>query len=137
MAGLATQETNLSVDAFLDSIEDDAMRADAKAVKKLMQEVTEDEPKVWGNNFIIGFGKYTYTRKGSKEELQWFKVGFAPRKDKLTLYLTCDIAQYQHLLDRLGKHKHGKGCLYIKKLADVDLEVLKAMIEANKEDRWR
>lgn len=136
MAGLATQETNLSVSAFLDEIRNDDKRNDAKAIVELMHDVTGDEPKVWGNNFIIGFGKYTYTRKGSKEELEWFKVGFAPRKDKLTLYLTCDIAQYQHLLDKLGKHKHGKGCLYIKKLADVDVKVLKELIEANKEARW-
>ena len=136
MARLATQETNLSVSAFLDEIRNDDKRNDAKAIVELMHDVTGDEPKVWGNNFIIGFGKYTYTRKGSKEELEWFKVGFAPRKDKLTLYLTCDIAQYQHLLDKLGKHKHGKGCLYIKKLADVDVKVLKELIEANKEARW-
>ena len=136
MARLATQETNLSVSAFLDEIRNDDKRNDAKAIVELMHDVTGDEPKVWGNNFIIGFGKYTYTRKGSKEELEWFKVGFAPRKDKLTLYLTCDIAQYEHLLDKLGKHKHGKGCLYIKKLADVDVKVLKELIEANKEARW-
>ena len=136
MSPLATVETDLSVEAMLEAVEHPGKREDSRTLLKLMREVTGEEPKVWGDNFIIGFGKYSYTRKGSKEELEWFNVGFAPRKSTLTVYLTFDIREKQDLLDKLGKHKVGKGCLYINKLADVDLDVLKELIVAAKDSRW-
>lgn len=126
--GLATQETDKDAWAYIESIENASKREDAKIIASMMQEITGHEPKIWGNYFIIGFDKYSYTRKGSKEEFEWFRTGFAPRKGKLTLYLTMDIAQEKELLDALGKCKHGRGCLYINKLADIDLGVLKKLI---------
>ena len=140
MAGLVTKETNRSVDAFIDSIESNPKKEDSKTILAAIQEVTGKEPRIWGNDkvpdFIIGFGKYTYQRKGGAEEFEWFNVGFAPRKSKLTIYLTNDISQQDDLLKRLGKCKWGKGCLYINKLADIDLDVLKQLIEKSKDTRW-
>lgn len=129
MAGLATQETNKDAWAYIESIENTSKKEDAKILATMMQEITGCEPKIWGDYFIIGFGKYSYKRKGGKEEFEWFHTGFAPRKTKITLYLTMDITQEQELLDQLGKCKWGKGCLYINKLADIELKVLRTLIE--------
>lgn len=133
MAGLVTQETNRSVENFIQSIGNKTKEEDSFILLDLMTEITGKTPKVWGNekvpDFIIGFDKFTYQRKGSKEEFEWFKLGFAPRKTKLTLYLMQDISQEEELLSKLGKCKYGKGCLYINKLADVDLDILKALIK--------
>ncbi|MBO6514975.1 MAG: DUF1801 domain-containing protein [Bacteroidia bacterium] len=136
MAGLATKETDKSVDAFIQSVENASKREDSLVLVNMMREVTGCEPKIWGDNFIIGFGKYTYTRKGSKEEFEWFNLGFAPRKTKITVYLTFDISKEEELLSKLGKSKWGKGCLYINKLADVDLTVLRELIVKSKEATW-
>lgn len=136
MAGLATKETNKSVSAFIDSIENESKRNDSKTLINLMSEITGFEPKIWGDNFIIGFGKYKYKRKNCKEEFEWFNVGFAPRKAKITLYLTMDIDQHHDLTSKLGKCKWGRGCLYINKLADVDLEILKQLITKSKDATW-
>ncbi|WP_306641578.1 DUF1801 domain-containing protein [Sanyastnella coralliicola] len=129
MSGLATQETNKNVDAFIDSIENASKQADARVIRSMMEEISGAPAKIWGDNFIVGFGKYTYQRKGSKQEYEWFKVGFAPRKSKITLYLMLDLKSEQELVSKLGKCKHGAGCLYINKLADIDQEVLKVMIK--------
>ncbi len=140
MAGLATKETSRSVQAFIESVDNQSKRADSFTLVELLKEITGWEPKVWGNekapDFLIGFGKYSYQRKGSKEEFEWFNVGFAPRKSKLTLYLTTDLSQEKVLLDKLGKHACGRGCLYINKLADVDLDVLKELVEKSKNAQW-
>ncbi len=136
MAGLATQETDKDVNAFIASIDSASKRADSETLINMMQEATNAPPKIWGDNGIIGFGKYTYTQKGKKEELEWFHMGFAPRKTKLTIYLTCDINQHLDLVEQLGKCKWGKGCLYINKLADVDLDILNEMILRVKDARW-
>ena len=84
---------------------------------------------------MIGFGKYKYTRKGKKEELEWFNVGFAPRKGRLTIYLTCYL-ENEPLIKKLGKVTHGKGCLHIKKLVDVDMDILKKLITKYKDHTW-
>lgn len=132
MAGLVTTETDRSVDNFIAQVGNASKEADSQVILKMMEEATGIAPKVWGNekvpDFIIGFGKYSYTRKGSKEEFEWFKLGFAARKTKLTLYLPVDLTQ-EPLIDDLGKCKIGKGCLYINKMADVDQNVLKQLIE--------
>lgn len=126
---LQTQETDKDAWAYLNTIEPASKQEDAIVLANLMKELTGQEPKIWGDYNMIGFGKYSYQRKGSKEIFEWFRLGFAARKAKITLYLTMDIAKEQDLLDKLGKHKHGKGCLYINKLADIDLEVLKQLIQ--------
>jgi len=132
MAGLVTKETDRSVKAFIEAADSPSKRADSYEILKLIQEETGLEPKVWGNekvpDFLIGFGKYAYTRKGGKEEFEWFKVGFAPRKSKITIYLTTNLSKQEDLLTQLGKCKWGSGCLYINKLADIDTEVLSVLI---------
>jgi hypothetical protein len=140
MSGLATKETTRSVDDFIDSIDSSTKREDSKVLTKLMSEVTGKPPKVWGNDkvpdFLICFGNYKYKRKGGKEEFEWFNVGFAPRKNKLTIYLTCDLSQLEGDLKQLGKCKWGKGCLYINKLDDIELSVLKQLIDKSKNAKW-
>ncbi|WP_299525523.1 DUF1801 domain-containing protein [Winogradskyella sp.] len=136
MAALATQETDKSVSDYIDRIENETKRNDSKTLIKIMSEITGHEPKIWGDYFIIGFGKYKYKRKSGKEEFEWFNVGFAPRKSKMTIYLTFDISQEQALTAKLGKFKWGKGCLYVNKLADIDLEVLKQLIAKSKAATW-
>ena len=133
---LATQETNKDVWAYIDTIEPKSKQEDAKTIATLMQKITGCEPKIWGDYNIIGFGKYSYTRKGGKEEFEWFHTGFAARKAKITLYLTMDISQEQELLDQLGKCKWGKGCLYVNKLADINLGVLSKMIKKSSDAKW-
>ena len=136
MAGLVNRETNKSVSKFIDSIDNESKRKDSKKLLALMKKVTGKQPKVWGDNFFIGFGKYRYKRKGGKEEFEWFNVGFAPRKTKLTVYLTFDISKQEELLAKLGKCKWGKGCLYINKLDDIDMEILEKLIRKSKDAKW-
>lgn len=135
MAGLVNKETNQDPLAYIETIDNASKQADAKRLLTLMEEVTGNPPKIWGTG-MIGYGKYTYRRKGSKEDLEWFNVGFAPRKTKITVYLTYDIGQEEELLEKLGKCKWGKGCLYINKLDDVNLDVLKTMIDKAKDSSW-
>ncbi len=132
---LKTVPTKKSVSALVNAIEDDAKRKDTKELIALMKKITGKRPVIWGDNFIIGFGTYKYKRKHSKEELEWFNVGFAPRKTNITLYVTCYLEK-EPLIKKLGKCKHGKGCLYIKKLEDIDLEVLKKLIAKYKDAAW-
>lgn len=125
---LKTQPTKKNAITFLNAIQKEQKRNDAFEILKLMQEMSGDTPVIWGEN-IIGFGQYSYkTKSGSAGE--WFKCGFSPRKTSFSLYLMgCDIQQSKDLLDQLGKHKIGVGCLYINKLADVNTEVLKEIIQ--------
>ena len=126
MAELKTQKTKASVKEFVDAVADDQRRADCKVVQKLMREVTGKLPKMWGDS-IVGFGDYHF-KYASGREGDWFVVGFSPRKANLTLYLMCDLTVQKPLLKKLGKHKTGKGCLYINKLEDIDMGVLKKVI---------
>ena len=132
---LKTVETQKSVTAFVDSIQNESKRKDTKALISLIKKITNKSPKIWGDNFIIGFGKYKYHRKNNKEEFEWFNVGFAPRKTNITLYLTCYLDK-EPLVQKLGKCKIGKGCLYINKLDDIDLNVLKKLITKYKNGQW-
>ncbi|XOV68710.1 MAG: DUF1801 domain-containing protein [Fluviicola sp.] len=140
MAGLVTKESNRNVQKFIESLGSKSKQEDSKVILEIMEEVTGHTPKIWGNekapDFLIGFGKYKYQRKGSKEEFEWFNVGFAPRKSKITVYLTFDINKEEELLTKLGKCTWGKGCLYINKLADVNLGILKQLIEKSKSAKW-
>lgn len=129
MANLKTTETSASVAHFLDSIEDDQRRADCKAVSKIMQKATGAKPKMWGAS-IVGFGNVHY-KYASGREGDWMITGFSPRKDSLTLYLMSGVEQHAVLLKKLGKHKLGKGCLYIKTLSDVDTATLEELIKAS------
>lgn len=127
MAELKTQRNNASVAAFLNSVTDEEKRKDCLAVLELMKKITKEEPAMWGDS-IVGFGSYHYKSERSKQEGDWFITGFSPRKQNLTLYIMPGISRYKELVDQLGKCKTGGSCLYIKKLSDVDLKVLKQLI---------
>jgi hypothetical protein len=127
MAELKTKLTGESVEAFLNTVSDENKRRDAFTVLELMRKVTGAEPRMWGTS-IIGFGD-THLKYASGRELDWFLVGFSPRKKDLTLYLGLGPGWGGDLLDKLGKHKTGMGCLYLHSLNGVDMAVLEALIE--------
>jgi len=126
MADYKTKPTELSVAAFIDTITDPTKRADAKTLVKLMQDAVGEEPKMWGPS-IIGFGSSHY-RYDSGREGDMPLISFSPRKTATVLYSMIGSSDSKALLAKLGKHTTGKGCLYIKKLADVDQQVLEAMV---------
>ena len=126
MAELKTKPTNEDVHAFINSIADEQRRQDSQAILALMQEAAGAEPQMWGDS-IVGFGHYHY-KYASGREGDWFLTGFAPRKQNLTLYIMAGFEQYNTLLARLGKHKTGKSCLYLKRLADVDRDILRELV---------
>ncbi len=126
MAELKTKRTNASVDQFLKKITDEEKRKDCYQILELMKWVTGEEPKMWGPS-IIGFGTYHY-KYASGREGDWFLTGFSPRKQNLSIYVMGILKEATPLLKKLGKHKIGGGCLYINKLEDVDLSVLKELV---------
>jgi len=126
MADIKTKPTKLSAAAFIDALTDDTRRADAKALVKLMQSATGEKPKMWGPS-IIGFGSHHYTYESGREG-DMPMAGFSPRKAATVLYGLMGSGESAALLAKLGKHTTGKGCLYIKKLADVDREVLETLV---------
>lgn len=128
---LKTKETNASVEDFIGDLTDETVRDDCRKLSAMMSAASGAEPKMWGAN-IVGFG-LRQLKYASGRALVWFVVGFAPRKGNLTLYLSNGEDQNEDLLSRLGKHKLGKGCLYVKRLADVDEEILKKLIEESVE----
>ncbi len=121
-----TQVNDASVTDFIESIEDEQKRNDSLEIIRMMQQVTKEQPKMWGSS-IVGFGSYHYKYESGREG-DSPRIGFSPRKQNMTLYLTQGIENNQDLLKNLGKHSTGKGCLYIKKLSDVDKDVLKELI---------
>ena len=127
MSEIKTQKNDADVVAFLNGIENEQRRKDSFALLNLMTEITGEQPVMWGDS-IIGYGTYHY-HYASGREGDWMKVGFSPRKQALTLYLSYGFEEKQDLLERLGKHKTGKACLYIKKLENVDRDVLREMIQ--------
>ncbi len=129
---LANTETNKSVPDFIDAVSNKTRQADSRVLLEVLKELTGKEPKIWGVS-IIGFGKYSYQRKNG-DEYEWFNVGFSPGKAHMSVYLMYDVNSEPELLQKLGPHKTGKGCLYIKKLEDIDLDVLKQLLA--KSDRW-
>ena len=130
---LANVETNKSVPDFIDAIVNKKRKADSRELLQIMQSITGKEARIWGVS-IVAFGKYKYERKNG-QEYEWFNVGFSPAKAHLTIYVMYDINEEKELLEQLGPHKTGKGCLYIKRLEDVNMEILKKIIA--KSDRWR
>lgn len=128
MSANKTQKTAASVEAFIKKVDHEGKRKDAFEILEMMKTITKEAPKMWGPS-IIGFGDVHY-KYASGREGDWFKVGFSPRKANISLYLMgCDISKTDQILSRLGKYKTGKGCLYINKLADVDVNVLKELIQ--------
>ena len=127
MAQLKTQPNDQSVTGFLNSIENETRRQDSFTILELMQQVTGDEPVMWGDS-IIGFGTYRY-KYASGRQGEWFLVGFSPRVQNLTLYIMSGFDEYDDLLAKLGKHSTGKSCLYVRRLENIDLAVLEELIE--------
>ena len=127
MAKNKTIPTNQSVEEFLNAVADERKREDSFAILELMKQVTGLEPKMWGSS-IVGFGSYHYKYESGREG-DMILAGFSPRKQNLTIYNMGGIDQYDDLLKKLGKHTVGGGCLYIKRLDDVDLPTLKRLIE--------
>lgn len=129
MAELKTQRTKASVAAFLAAIPDDVQRKDAKALAALIRKATGQTPAMWGTG-IVGYGAMTYAGSNGKT-VDWFPIGFSPRKAALTLYLMGGLRAHVGLLKTLGRHKVGGGCLYLPRLADVDATVLAKLIAAS------
>ena len=127
MADNKTVPTDQNVETFLNAVEDERKRKDSFAILELMKQVTGLEPKMWGSS-IVGFGSYHY-KYDSGREGDAIIAGFSPRKQALTIYNMGGIREDDALLKKLGKHTFGKGCLYIKRLDDVDLPTLKRLIE--------
>ncbi len=129
LAVIKTKETTASVEDFINSVKDEQMRKDSFLLLKLMQKASKEKPKLWGSS-MIGFGNKRYKSPTSGREVDWFKIGFSPRKTNLSLNLVLNLQTHAATLMKLGKHKAGVGCLYINKLDDVDLKVLEELIYA-------
>jgi hypothetical protein len=127
MAELKTKRNKGDVKAFLNSVPDERKRQDSFTILELMKTVTGVEPEMWGES-IVGFGNYHY-KYASGREGDWFLTGFSPRKQNLTLYIMAGFDGYDQLLRKLGKHSTGKSCLYIKKMDDVDTDVLEELVK--------
>ena len=126
MAGNKTKPTKVSVTAFIKSIEDEQMRRDARKVAAMMREATGSRARMWGAN-IVGFGEYHYKYESGREG-DFMIAGFSPRKQALTLYVIPGFKHFESLMSKLGKYKTGKSCLYIRRLSDVNEQVLKRLI---------
>ena len=129
MAELKTKLNDGDVNAFLEALQDEKRKADSFKTLKLMTEVSGENAKMWGDS-LIGFGSYPYVYSSGRT-IEWPLVGFSPRKQALTLYIMTGFKHYDDLLGKLGKYKTGKACLYIKKLEDVDEDVLKELISSS------
>jgi hypothetical protein len=128
MAEPKTKPTDKSVEDFLGSIDPEQKRVDGFELLKIYKKITGDKAVMWGDS-IVGFGKYHYKSERSSQEGDWLLTGFSPRKQNLTLYVMAGNNDSQELFKKLGKHKTSMGCLYINKLADVDMHILAQIIE--------
>ncbi len=127
MAELKTKKNNASVEAFIATVENEQKRLDSIQLCKIFEEVTGEKPMMWGDS-IIGFGEYHYKSERSRQEWDWPLTGFSPRKQHLTIYIMSGFDWYDDLLSKIGKSKHTKSCFYCKRLADIDISLLKIMI---------
>jgi len=130
MAEMKTKVNDASVEKFINTIKDEEKRKDAFALLELMKSATKEEPKMWGSS-IVGFGSYHY-KYSSGREGDWPVTGFSPRKENLTVYFCGSLPDMKDQLNQLGKYKTGVGCLYFKKLSDIDQKILKQMLVINK-----
>ena len=126
---IKTKQNSASVEDFIAGIPDEQKRKDSQIILKMMEEATQEKPQMWGSS-LIGFGKLRYKSPATGREVDWFKMGFSPRKANLSLHMGLNVQKHAENLDKLGKYKTGVGCLYINKLEDVDIKVLEKMISA-------
>jgi hypothetical protein len=125
MAELKTRANDASVTRFLNGVADEEKRRDCRDLAAMLSEITGSEAKMWGSS-IVGFGQYHYTYASGREG-DWMLIGFSPRARNISLYIMSGFREYDALLQRLGKHKTGKSCLYINRLAEVDRDVLREL----------
>ena len=127
LAEIKTRETTASVEDFINSVPDEQKRKDSFVILEMMKKASGEKPKMWGSS-LIGFGNKRYKSPATGREVDWLLIGFSPRKANLSLYLTMNIKEHADVLKKLGKHKTGVGCLYINRLEDIDIKVLKGII---------
>ena len=130
LAIIKTRETSASVEDYLNKVQPEQKKKDSLIILEMMKKATGEKPKLWGSS-IIGFGNKRYKSPATGREVDWFLIGLAPRKANISLYLTINVKEHSDALKKLGKHKAGVGCLYINKLDDIDIKVLKSMIDAS------
>lgn len=126
MAELKTKKTGMSADDFIESVTDEGRRDDCRTIMSMMEKVTKAPPTMWGTA-IVGFRDYHYVYASGREG-DWFMMGFSPRKQNLTIYLTEGFDSHADLMSKLGKFTTGMGCLYIKRLGDIDMKVLEKLL---------
>ncbi|HMP29538.1 MAG TPA: DUF1801 domain-containing protein [Saprospiraceae bacterium] len=124
---IKTKQNEQSVLEFVQSVDDEQKQKDSMTILEMMQKASGEEPKMWGAS-LVGFGKKIYKSAATGREVEWLLIGFSPRKANISLHLTMDVNQFASKLEKLGKYKTGVGCLYIKKLSDVDVSVLEEII---------
>ncbi|MBA3675185.1 MAG: DUF1801 domain-containing protein [Chitinophagaceae bacterium] len=129
LAEIKTKQTTSSEADFIAGLEDVQQQADSRIILKLMERATKEKPKMWGSS-MIGFGNVRYKSPATGREVDWFRIGFSPRKANLSLHII-DLSPHADSLKKLGKHKTGKGCLYINKLSDFDMKILEKIINAS------
>ena len=134
MAEIKTKLNSASVADFINSVPEEQKRKDSQILLEMMQKASREEPKMWGDS-LIGFGLVQHKSPSTGRVVDWFKIGFSPRKANFSLYLM-DLTIHEANLTKLGKHKTGTGCLYINKLADIDMNVLKEMIDKAVSNKW-
>ena len=129
LAEIKTKQNSSSVEDFIASIPEEQKRKDSQIILKMMEKATKEKPQMWGSS-LIGFGKLRYKSPATGREVDWFKMGFSPRKANLSLHMGLNVQKHAENLEKLGKYKTGVGCLYINKLEDVDIKVLEKMISS-------
>lgn len=131
MAELKTKVNTASVEEFIATVAEEQKRSDSKVLVKMMREISGCEAEMWGGS-IIGFGRHNYKYESGREG-EWFLCGFSPRKQSISVYVMGSSKEIEEMISRLGKHKRSKGCLYFKRLADLEVELLKKVIQASVE----
>jgi hypothetical protein len=127
---IKTQQTSANVEDYINNLPEEQQRKDSFVLLEIMKKISGEEPKMWGAS-MIGFGSKIYKSPKTGREVEWFLIGFSPRKANLSLHLVFDINKQEDLLKKLGKHKTGAGCLYIDKLENIDIKVLETIISAS------
>ena len=130
MAEIKTKPTSVNVEDFINKVKDEQKRKDGFVLLEMMKKATGEEPILWSSS-VIGFGIKRYKSPTTGREVDWLLIGFSPHKANLSLYISVGIKEHAAALKKLGKHKTGAGCLYINKLDDINIEVLKGMIDAS------
>jgi hypothetical protein len=125
---IKTKQNEASVEEFINNLKDERQRLDSFRIVELMKKESGEEPKMWGAS-LIGFGTKRYKSPNTGREVDWFHIGFSPRKANISIHLVLDINKHSSKLENLGKHKTGVGCLYINKLEDIDIAVLQELIQ--------